>query len=87
MTSPSPTILCTAKQTRFHIASPNYRELDIEGLCITVSSSPPTKGKNKSRAQGIDISFRDGPPAESWTAIRAHRTERNGEIDFAQGFG
>ncbi|RDA86998.1 hypothetical protein CP532_6742 [Ophiocordyceps camponoti-leonardi (nom. inval.)] len=50
------TILCTAKQTRFHIASPNYRELDIEGLSITVSSADvSTKGKGKTRAQGIEI--------------------------------
>ncbi|RCI09677.1 hypothetical protein L249_3789 [Ophiocordyceps polyrhachis-furcata BCC 54312] len=50
------TILCTAKQTRFHIASPNYRELDIEGLSITVSSADAsTKGKGKTRAQGIEI--------------------------------
>ncbi|RDA96094.1 hypothetical protein CP533_1710 [Ophiocordyceps camponoti-saundersi (nom. inval.)] len=49
-------ILCSAKQTRFHIASPNYRELDIEGLSITVSSADvSTKGKGKTRAQGIEI--------------------------------
>jgi len=33
------TVMCTAKQTRFNIATPSYRELDIEGLNITVKSS------------------------------------------------
>jgi len=33
------TILVSCKQTRFHIESPNYRELDIEGLNITVTST------------------------------------------------
>ncbi|KAM4056946.1 ABC transporter [Hirsutella rhossiliensis] len=62
MTSESAaTILCTAKQTRFHIDAPNYRELDIEGLCITVTSADkaaaPAKGtKSKARSsQGIEI--------------------------------
>ncbi|GJN66790.1 hypothetical protein PCL_04329 [Purpureocillium lilacinum] len=55
------TILCTAKQTRFHIDSPNYRELDIDGLGITVTSSEKggaastAKGKSKARAEGIEI--------------------------------
>ncbi|KAL3955774.1 hypothetical protein ACCO45_011337 [Purpureocillium lilacinum] len=55
------TILCTAKQTRFHIDSPNYRELDIDGLGITVTSSEKggaastAKGKSKTRAEGIEI--------------------------------
>ncbi|PFH59468.1 hypothetical protein XA68_12277 [Ophiocordyceps unilateralis] len=50
------TILCTAKQTRFHIASPNYRELDVDGLSITVSSGDASaRGKGKARAQGIEI--------------------------------
>ncbi|KAK3390254.1 putative transporter protein [Podospora didyma] len=48
------TILVSCKQTRFHIESPNYRELDIEGLNITVqSSAPPAEGKaSSSSAKG-----------------------------------
>ncbi|KAK3936283.1 hypothetical protein QBC46DRAFT_461592 [Diplogelasinospora grovesii] len=52
------TILVSCKQTRFHIESPNYRELDIEGLNITVTSGdkPTTKGKGKARsAEGTEI--------------------------------
>ncbi|KAK3324636.1 ABC transporter [Cercophora scortea] len=45
------TILVSCKQTRFHIESPNYRELDIEGLNITVTSSP-ADGKGKGKAKG-----------------------------------
>ncbi|KAJ4389997.1 hypothetical protein N0V93_007470 [Gnomoniopsis smithogilvyi] len=48
------TILVSCKQTRFHIERPNYRELDIEGLNITViSGSVPSKsagGKGKVKA-------------------------------------
>ncbi|KAI1499684.1 ABC transporter [Biscogniauxia marginata] len=48
------TILCTSKQTRFNIGTPNYRELDIEGLNIAVASrsaaSPGTKDKGKGKA-------------------------------------
>ncbi|KAH7031136.1 ABC transporter [Microdochium trichocladiopsis] len=56
------TILCTAKQTRFNIATPSYRELDIEGLNITVKSSPRTpssidgKKKVSSRAAKAETS-------------------------------
>ncbi|KAI1079471.1 P-loop containing nucleoside triphosphate hydrolase protein [Whalleya microplaca] len=48
------TILCTSKQTRFNIGTPNYRELDIDGLNITVTSETGagTKGKGKSKAKG-----------------------------------
>ncbi|KAK0701733.1 putative transporter protein [Lasiosphaeria miniovina] len=45
------TILVSCKQTRFHIESPNYRELDIEGLNITVTSAapaPPSEGASTS---------------------------------------
>ncbi|KAK3687356.1 ABC transporter [Podospora appendiculata] len=45
------TILVSCKQTRFHIESPNYRELDIEGLNITVTSAP-ADGKGKGKAKG-----------------------------------
>ncbi|KAI0443140.1 ABC transporter [Xylaria telfairii] len=59
-------ILCTSKQTRFHIGTPNYRELDIEGLNITVrsggsaqagSSSNSNKKavKGKARSEGTEI--------------------------------
>ncbi|OAQ69065.1 ABC transporter [Pochonia chlamydosporia 170] len=54
------TILCTAKQTRFHIDSPNYRELDVQGLQILVTSADKgtsttaTKGKSK-RSEGLEI--------------------------------
>ncbi|KAI0508554.1 ABC transporter [Xylaria bambusicola] len=44
------TILCTSKQTRFNIGVPNYRELDIEGLSITVTSVASSKGKGSSKA-------------------------------------
>ncbi|KAH7165469.1 P-loop containing nucleoside triphosphate hydrolase protein [Dactylonectria macrodidyma] len=55
------TILCTSKQTRFHIESPNYRELEIDGIFITVTSGgkasgkTTTKGKSKAKAEGIEI--------------------------------
>ncbi|KAK6853364.1 hypothetical protein PG995_010176 [Apiospora arundinis] len=54
------TILCTSKQTRFNIATPNYRELDVEGLSIVVTSSAHSttakgKGKSKTRSEGTEI--------------------------------
>ncbi|KAI0882753.1 P-loop containing nucleoside triphosphate hydrolase protein [Annulohypoxylon maeteangense] len=51
------TILCTSKQTRFNIGTPNYRELDIEGLNITVTSGGKAgaKGKAKARCEGTEI--------------------------------
>ncbi|OTA57769.1 P-loop containing nucleoside triphosphate hydrolase protein [Hypoxylon sp. EC38] len=51
------TILCTSKQTRFNIGTPNYRELDIEGLNITVTSGVKTgtKGKGKAKSEGTEI--------------------------------
>ncbi|KAL2127545.1 hypothetical protein VTI74DRAFT_10563 [Chaetomium olivicolor] len=54
------TILVSCKQTRFHIESPNYRELDIEGLNITVISGAGEKagkgkGKGKAAAEGTEI--------------------------------
>ncbi|KAH6996314.1 ABC transporter [Ilyonectria sp. MPI-CAGE-AT-0026] len=55
------TILCTSKQTRFHIESPNYRELEIEGISITVTSGGKASGKStakskgKAKAEGIEI--------------------------------
>ncbi|KAG7287062.1 hypothetical protein NEMBOFW57_006562 [Staphylotrichum longicolle] len=54
------TILVSCKQTRFHIESPNYRELDIEGLNITVTSAAGEKagkgkGKGKAGAEGTEI--------------------------------
>ncbi|KAK8079837.1 hypothetical protein PG997_007655 [Apiospora hydei] len=45
------TILCTSKQTRFNIATPNYRELDIEGLNIVVTSGPHSTAKGKEKAK------------------------------------
>lgn len=51
------TILCSCKQTRFHIENPVYQELDIEGLNITVTSSVKSavKPKGKSKAEGLEI--------------------------------
>ncbi|KAI0393468.1 hypothetical protein F5Y17DRAFT_432020, partial [Xylariaceae sp. FL0594] len=55
------TILCTSKQTRFNIGTPNYRELDIEGLSITVTSGTTGKPglkrgtKGKARSEGTEI--------------------------------
>ncbi|EJP65732.1 ABC transporter [Beauveria bassiana ARSEF 2860] len=53
------TILCTSKQTRFHIDTANYRELDIAGVNITiVGGSKPgasAKGKSKARSEGLEI--------------------------------
>ncbi|KAK7981841.1 ABC transporter [Apiospora saccharicola] len=53
------TILCTSKQTRFNIATPNYRELDVEGLNIVVTSGAnvAAKGKRKSKikSEGTEI--------------------------------
>ncbi|KAL1838233.1 hypothetical protein VTJ49DRAFT_2867 [Mycothermus thermophilus] len=48
------TILVSCKQTRFHIESPNYRELDIEGLNITVTSAPQDKPKGKGKAKAAE---------------------------------
>ncbi|EHK43218.1 uncharacterized protein TrAtP1_001575 [Trichoderma atroviride] len=57
------TILCTAKQTRFNIDSTNYRELDIDGLNIIVTSAEKVdkpekaagKSKGKSKSDGLEI--------------------------------
>ncbi|KAI0379770.1 P-loop containing nucleoside triphosphate hydrolase protein [Hypomontagnella monticulosa] len=51
------TILCTSKQTRFNIGTPNYRELDVEGLNIIVTSGTKfsTKGKGKAKSEGTEI--------------------------------
>ncbi|PHH82483.1 hypothetical protein CDD82_5819 [Ophiocordyceps australis] len=51
------TILCTAKQTRFHIDSPNHGELDIDGLSITVKTSDnaSTKAKAKRGSDGVEL--------------------------------
>ncbi|KAF3067024.1 ABC transporter F family member 4 [Daldinia childiae] len=51
------TIVCTSKQTRFNIGTPNYRELDIEGLNIIVKSGskPGVKGKAKAKSEGTEI--------------------------------
>lgn len=57
------TILCTAKQTRFNIDSSNYRELDIDGLNIVVTSGEKasksekssSKSKGKAKSDGLEI--------------------------------
>ncbi|KAI1814591.1 ABC transporter [Poronia punctata] len=49
------TIQCTSKQTRFNIGTPNYRELDIEGLNITVTSASTTTTKKKKTAGGKKV--------------------------------
>ncbi|PHH65905.1 hypothetical protein CDD81_1274 [Ophiocordyceps australis] len=52
------TILCTAKQTRFHTGSPNYGELDIEDLSITVKTQDDgstTKAKAKADSEGVEL--------------------------------
>jgi ABC-type polysaccharide/polyol phosphate transport system ATPase subunit len=52
------TILATCKQTRFHIERPDYRELDIEGLNITVTSSNTTnagKGRSRAKSDGLEL--------------------------------
>ncbi|KAG9259075.1 P-loop containing nucleoside triphosphate hydrolase protein [Emericellopsis atlantica] len=54
------TILCTSKQTRFDIQSPNYRELDVEGLQITIAAAKPadgkaTKSRGKAKTDGLEI--------------------------------
>lgn len=67
------TILCSSKQTRFDIKNPVYQEvrfgllsfgclltnkqLDIEGLNITVTSAGKSgvKPKGKARAEGLEI--------------------------------
>ncbi|KAK2023551.1 ABC transporter [Colletotrichum zoysiae] len=51
------TILCTSKQTRFSIQKADRRELDIDGLNITVTSAEKsgTKGKSKARSEGTEI--------------------------------
>ncbi|KAF4467920.1 hypothetical protein FALBO_5224 [Fusarium albosuccineum] len=49
------TILCNSKQTRFQVT--NNRQLDIEGVTITVTSGEKStgKGKGKARTEGIEI--------------------------------
>ncbi|CEJ84902.1 Putative ABC transporter [[Torrubiella] hemipterigena] len=54
------TILCTSKQTRFHVETTNYRELDVDGLTIVVGSGskPASKLKSRSKAargDGLEI--------------------------------
>ncbi|GKT61997.1 ABC transporter [Colletotrichum tofieldiae] len=51
------TILCTSKQTRFNIQTADHRELDIDGLNITVTSAGKSgaKGKAKARSDGTEI--------------------------------
>ncbi|ORY62917.1 ABC transporter [Pseudomassariella vexata] len=51
------TILCTCKQTRFNIGTPNYRELDIEGLNISITAGAKSgvKGKEKGKNASIEI--------------------------------
>ncbi|KAK1988902.1 ABC transporter [Colletotrichum cereale] len=51
------TILCTSKQTRFNIQNADHRELDIDGLNITVTSAGKSaaKGKSKARSDGTEI--------------------------------
>ncbi|GAO18305.1 hypothetical protein UVI_02033060 [Ustilaginoidea virens] len=56
----APTILCTAKQTRFHTDSGNFRELDIAGLQIVATSgrdnrSSAASSKSKARSEGVEI--------------------------------
>ncbi|EFQ30949.1 ABC transporter [Colletotrichum graminicola M1.001] len=51
------TILCSSKQTRFNLQNADPRELDIDGLNITVTSAGKTgaKGKSKARSDGTEI--------------------------------
>ncbi|EQB51988.1 ABC transporter [Colletotrichum gloeosporioides Cg-14] len=53
------TILCTSKQTRFNIQNTDHRELEVDGLHITVTSGsgtkPGAKGKAKARSEGTEI--------------------------------
>ncbi|KAJ2956697.1 hypothetical protein NQ176_g11304 [Zarea fungicola] len=53
------TILCTSKQTRFHIDTANFRELDIAGVNITIvggsKSATTAKAKSKGRSEGLEI--------------------------------
>ncbi|KAH6687713.1 ABC transporter [Plectosphaerella plurivora] len=61
------TILCTSKQTRFDIKNADYRELDIEGLNITVTAADKKKAasgdkkpsglkaKAKAKSEGLEI--------------------------------
>lgn len=59
------TILCTSKQTRFDIKTADYRELDIEGLNITVTASEnkttgdkkvsSVRAKSKAKGAGLEI--------------------------------
>lgn len=62
MTTPSSssTIIVSCKQTRFHIETPVYQELDIDGLNITVASETPegstkARGKSKAKAEGVEL--------------------------------
>ncbi|KAI6769289.1 hypothetical protein HG531_010393 [Fusarium graminearum] len=52
---PVATILCNSKQTRFQIT--NHRELDIDGVNITVTSGDKStaKGKGKGKSDGVEI--------------------------------
>ncbi|KAF2155523.1 P-loop containing nucleoside triphosphate hydrolase protein [Myriangium duriaei CBS 260.36] len=54
----SASIVCTCKQTRFHLQSSNLRELDIEDLSITIQNDMDlngSKSKVKGRKQGLEI--------------------------------
>ncbi|KAL2754418.1 hypothetical protein ACRALDRAFT_2028844 [Sodiomyces alcalophilus JCM 7366] len=53
------TILCTSKQTRFDIKTADLRELDVDGLHITVTAGDKktsgAKAKAKARSEGVEI--------------------------------
>ncbi|RPA87278.1 P-loop containing nucleoside triphosphate hydrolase protein [Ascobolus immersus RN42] len=56
----STTILVSCKQTRLHIATPVYEELDIDGLNIAVTSASASepgkaKGKGKAKSEGLEL--------------------------------
>ncbi|EPE02328.1 abc transporter [Ophiostoma piceae UAMH 11346] len=50
------TIQVSCKQTRFQVDNLSYREIDVEGLSISVSATPlKSKGKAKARSSGTEI--------------------------------
>ncbi|KAJ1333435.1 ATP-binding cassette subfamily F member 3 [Microdochium nivale] len=63
------TILCTAKQTRFNIATPSYRELDIEGLNITVKSTPKESGATEAGSSSSAVAKKKTPKATKGEGI------------------
>lgn len=72
------TILCTAKQTRFHIDSPNYREVFYSALQLGVASviyCPSANPPSQLDVQGLHILVTSGEQASSTAKAKSKRSD------------